>query len=209
MSEYFSHSSISNSDLKKLKERLGLSRPAPDNIELIFTFGSRFHQGILEPHLLTDEDKASKDYPTIQEMSKTFWRDPFCRDFVMAPDFKREHEFYDTLTVAGMTIDARCKADGYREKRKFFLELKSTACESQKSFEAAMLDLDYDQACAHYMLTSRCDVALIVGISKKKPDRLFRRIVKKYDDWYLNGEQKLINTLKLLLEVSPEDVRMV
>lgn len=209
MSEYFSHSSISNSDLKKLKERLGLSRPAPDNIELIFTFGSRFHQGILEPHLLTDEDKASKDYPTIQEMSKTFWRDPFCRDFAMASDFKREHEFYDTLTVGGMQIDARCKADGYREKRKFFLELKSTACESQKSFEAAMLDLDYDQACAHYMLTSRCDVALIVGISKKKPDRLFRRIVKKYDDWYLNGEQKLIDTLRLLISVSPEDVRMV
>ena len=209
MSEYFSHSSISNSDLKKLKERLGLSRPAPDSIELIFTFGSRFHKGILEPHLLTDEDKASKDYPAIQEMSKTFWKDYFCRDFALSKDFKREHEFYDTLTVDGMQIDARCKADGYREMRKFFLELKSTACESQKSFEAAMLDLDYDQACAHYMLTSRCDVALIIGISKKKPERLFRRIVKKYDDWYLNGEQKLINTLKLLLEVSPEDVRMV
>lgn len=209
MSEYFSHPSLSNSDLKKMKERLGLTRPAPENLELIFAFGSLFHAAILEPYTVTEEQKQSKDYPLAKAMSATFWRDPFCRDFAMASDFKREHEFYDTLTVEGMTIDARCKADGYREKRKFFLELKSTACESQKTFEAAMLDLDYDQACAHYMLTSRCDVALIVGISKKKPDRLFRRIVKKYDDWYLNGEQKLINTLKLLLEVSPEDVRMV
>lgn len=206
---YFDHPSLSNSDLKKMKERLGLTRPAPENLQLIFEFGSLFHKSILEPHLVTDEEKRKDDYPLAQEMSKTFWRDQFCRDFAIASDFKREHEFYDTLIVEGMTIDARCKADGYREKRKFFLELKSTACESQKSFEAAMLDLDYDQACAHYMLTSRCDVALIVGISKKKPDRLFRRIVKKYDDWYLNGEQKLINTLKLLLEVSPEDVRMV
>ena len=206
---YFDHDSLSNSDLKKMKERLGLTRPAPENLQLIFEFGSLFHKSILEPHLVTDEEKRKDDYPLAQTMSKTFWKDAFCRDFAMAPDFKREHEFYDTLTVGGMTIDARCKADGYREKRKFFLELKSTACESQKSFEAAMLDLDYDQACAHYMLTSRCDVALIVGISKKKSDRLFRRIVKKYDDWYLNGEQKLIDTLKLLIQVSPEDVRMV
>lgn len=206
---YFSHPSLSNSDLKKMKERLGLTRPAPENLQLIFEFGSLFHACILEPHTVTEEQKQSKDYGLAKQMSATFWNDKFCRDFAMASDFKREHEFYDTLTVGGMQIDARCKADGYREKRKFFLELKSTACESQKSFEAAMLDLDYDQACAHYMLTSRCDVALIVGISKKKPDRLFRRIVKKYDDWYLNGEQKLIDTLKLLISVSPEDVRIV
>jgi hypothetical protein len=206
---YFSHPSLSNSDLKKMKERLGLTRPAPENLQLIFEFGSLFHASILEPHTVTEEQKQSKDYALAKQMSATFWNDKFCRDFAMAVDFKREHEFYDTLTVGGMTIDARCKADGYREKRKFFLELKSTACESQKSFEAAMLDLDYDQACAHYMLTSRCDVALIVGISKKKSDRLFRRIVKKYDDWYLNGEQKLIDTLKLLLQVSPEDVKMI
>lgn len=206
---YFDHGNISNSDLKKMRERLGLTRPAPMNLELIFAFGSLFHKSILEPNLVTDEEKRKDDYPLAQEMSKTFWRDPFCRDFAMAPDFRREHEFYDTLEVAGMRIDAKCKADGYREKRKFFLELKSTACTSQKDFEAAMIDLDYDQACAHYMLTSKCDVALIAGISKKKPDRLFRRIVKKYDDWYLNGEQKLIDTLKLLNQYSPEDIRMI
>jgi hypothetical protein len=206
---YFDHPSISNSDLKRFKERLGLSRPAPENLQLIYSFGTKFHAGILEPHLITDIDKVAEEYQTIWKMQETFWKDPMCRDFVMAKDFKREHEFYDTLTVENMQIEARCKADGYREKMKFFLELKSTACETQKAFEAAMLDLDYDQACAHYMLTSRCDVALIVGISKRKTERLFKRIVKKYDDWYLGGEQKLIDTLKLVIQYSPDDVKIL
>lgn len=206
---YFDHPNLSNSDLKKLKERLGLMREPPANLQLIFEFGSLFHRAILEPHLITDEDKAKADYKLAKEMSDRFWRDYLCRDFALAPDFRREHEFYDVLEVGNMQIEAKCKADGYRERRKFFLELKSTACTTQKDFEAAMIDLDYDQACAHYMLTSKCDVALIVGISKKKPDRLFRRIVKKYDDWYLNGEQKLIDTLKLLYQYSPEDIKIV
>jgi len=206
---YFDHDNLSNSDLKKMKERLGLTRPAPENLQAIFEFGSTFHKAILEPHLVTEEEKKGDNFNLALTMSKVFWRDYFCRDFAMAKDFQREHEFYETLTVDGMQIDAKCKADGYRSKQKFFLELKSTACTTQKGFEAAMLDLDYDQACAHYMLTSRCDVALIVGISKRSPYNLFRRIVKKYDDWYLNGEQKLIDTLKLLVQYSPEDVRMV
>lgn len=209
MSDYFSHDSISNSDLKKFKERLGMYRAAPENLQAIFDFGSIFHSTILEPHTVTDEQKGTPDYPLAKRMSSTFWKDYFCRDFALAKDFKREHEFYDTLTVNGMQIDARCKADGYRSKMKYFLELKSTACETQKAFEQAMLDLDYDQACAHYMLTSRCNVALIIGISKRKPEKMFRRIVKQYDDWYLMGEQKLIDTIKLLKEFSPEDVRMV
>ena len=186
-----------------------MSRPAPENLEAIFEFGTMFHCTILEPHAVKEEWKIADNYNLAIEMSKTFWHDKICRDFVMAKDFKREHEFYDTLTLDGMQIDARCKADGYREKMKWFMELKSTACTTQKSFEAAMLDLDYDQACVHYMLTSRCNVALIAGISKREPDKLFRRIVKKHDDWYLMGEHKLGVTLKLVSEYSPEDVRQL
>ena len=203
---YFEHPFLSNSDLKKLKQQLGMLREPPENLQAIFEFGSLFHGTILEPHIVTDAQRRSDDYPLAKAMAETFWRDELCRYFIMAKDFHREHEFYDTLEVAGMQMKAKCKADGYRSKMKFFLELKSTACESQKAFEQAMLDLDYDQACAHYMLTSKCDVALIVGISKRKPERLFKRIVKKHDDWYLGGEQKLIDTLKLVRSYSPEDV---
>ena len=208
-SNYFSHSSISNSDLKKFKERLGLSRPAPENLQLIFEFGNLFHRSILEPHLITDEDKKADGYKLAQEMSKRFWQEEMCRDFAMAKDFKREHEFYEKLTVDGMQIDARCKADGARTKMKFMLELKGLAADSQRAFESALIDMDYDQACAHYLLTSGYDVMLIIAISKKKPDRLFKRIVKKYDDWYLGGEQKLIDTLKLVTQYSPQDVKIL
>lgn len=184
-------------------------RAAPENLQAIFAFGTLFHSSIVEPHLITEADKNFEGYELAQAMSRTFWKDKVCRDFALSKDFKREHEFYDTLTVDGMQIDARCKADGCRTKMKWILELKGLAVDTQKAFEESLIDLDYDQAVAHYLLTSKYNLELIVGISKRHPDRLFKRIVKQYDDWYLNGEQKLIDTIKLLKEYSPEDVRMV
>lgn len=209
MSEYFSHPSISNSDLRKFKERLGLSRPSPENLQAIYDLGTLFHESILEPHLITEDKEASENYRLTKAMSKRFWKDPLCRDFVLAKDFRREYEFYDILTVSGMQIDARCKMDGARTKMKWALELKGLSVTTQKAFEESLIELDYDQAVAHYMLTSKYSVEIIVGISKKDPDKLFKRIVKKYDDWYLNGEQKLIDTLLKLKDFSPEDVRLV
>ena len=206
---YFDHPNLSNSDLKRFKERLGLSRPAPDNLQAIFDFGTLFHKSILEPHLITEEDKKSDDYKLAQAMSKRFWKDPICREFVMAKDFRREHEFYEPLTVNGIQIEARCKMDGARTKVKFILELKGLSVTTQKAFEESLIDLDYDQAVAHYMLTSKYPLELIVGISKRDPDKLFKRIVKQYDDWYLGGEQKLIDTLYKLKDYSPEDVKIV
>jgi hypothetical protein len=206
---YFDHPNLSNSDLKKFKERMGLSREAPPDLQAIFDFGNLFHKSILEPHLITDADKTKEGYELAQAMSKTFWKDPMCRDFAMAKDFKREHEFYESLEVAGMRIDSRCKMDGARIKMKWQLELKGLRAATQKEFETALIDLDYDQAIAHYLLTSGYNTALIVGISKRNPDRLFKRIVKKHDDWYAWGEEKLIKTLRLLRDYSPEDVVMV
>jgi hypothetical protein len=209
MSDYFSHPFLSNSDLKRLKQQLGMLREPPENLQAIFDFGTLYHKSILEPHLVTDEEKKSSDYKLAKEMSTRFWQDEMCRHFIMAKDFKREHEFYEPLKVGGMQVNARCKADGARTKVKFMLELKGLAADTQKAFEESLVAMDYDQACAHYLLTSGYDVMLIVAISKRKPERLFKRIVKKYDDWYLGGEQKLIDTLKLVQTYSPEDILTV
>lgn len=206
---YFDHPHISNSDLKKFKQQLGMLREPPENLQAIFEFGNLFHKSILEPHLVTDEEKKSSDYKLAKAMSTRFWQDEMCRHFIMSKDFKREHEFYEPLTVGGMQVNARCKADGARTKMKFMLELKGLAADTQKAFEESLVAMDYDQACAHYLLTSGYDVMLIVAISKRKPERLFKRIVKKYDDWYLMGEQKLIDTLKLVRSYSPEDILIV
>lgn len=177
----------------------------PENMQPIFDFGSLFHKVILEPHLVTDEDRANKDYPLAEKMAKTFFADEICRSFILAKDFEREFEVYDKLTVGPHTINARCKFDGIRTKLRWGLELKGLAVDNQKAFEEALLRLDYDQGICHYQILGKCSVTLIAGISKRKPDRIFKRIVKQYDEFYLGGEQKLIDILGELRTYSPED----
>ncbi len=208
MSDYFGHPFISNSDLKHFKQNLGMSRELPVNLQAIFEFGSLFHRIILEPNLITDEDKNHPDFSKAERMKDTFWKDQLCRSFIMATDFSREHEIYDTLEVGGMRIQARCKADGIRTQLRFLLELKGLNVSTEKAFQDSLINFDYDQAAVHYMLTSKCELTLIAGISKKK-DVMFKRIVKRHDDFYLGGEQKLIDCLKLLKDFSPDDVVMV
>lgn len=208
MGDYFGHENISNSDLKKFKTNLGGGREAPANLQAIYDFGSLFHRSILEPHLITKEDREHPDFKLAERMQKTFWRDELCRNFMMASDFSAEVEFYDTYEVGGMRIKARAKADGHRSKLGFFMEIKGLNVDTEKAFQAALLNFDYDQAAVHYMLTSKCNVCLLPGISKKK-DVMFKRIIKKHDDFYLGGEHKLIETLKQLHQYSPEDVEIL
>lgn len=202
---YFTHEYISNSDLKSFKQKLGLSHPMPENMQPIFDFGTLFHKVILEPHLVTDADKASPDYKLASKMGETFFKDEICRNFILAADFEREHECYNPITVGPYTIMARCKFDGLRTIMRWSIELKGLAVNTKKAFEEALQRLDYDQGTAHYQLTGDVNVTLIVGISKKRPELLFKRIVKRHDDFFAWGEQKLIDILGKLKEFSPED----
>lgn len=209
MSAYFENSAISNSDLKHFKQNLGMTRELPVDMQPIFAFGTLFHKTILEPHLVTQEEKASELYPLAVKMQMRFWEDSLCRDFVMAQDFHREHEFYDTLEVGGMRIQARCKADGYRSGIRYFMELKGLKVSTERAFQEALINFDYDMGAAFYILTAKTPVAIIPAISKKNPKLMFKRIVKQYDDFYLGGEQKLIDALTLLRQYSPSDVTLV
>jgi len=205
---YFDHSSISNSDLRAFKLKMGLAREMPNGMDAIYEFGRIFHATILEPHTITEEDKQHPDYPLALKMAKRFWKDETCRSFMMAKDFKREKEFYEPLKVDKYEINARCKMDGARTSLRWMLELKGLNITTQKAFDESLVALDYDQAVAHYQLTAKYPLTLIVGISKRNPELMFKKIVKQYTDWYLDGEQKLIDTLKLLREWSPDDVRL-
>ncbi len=205
---YFDHSAISNSDLKKFMQNLGLTRELPVNLQAIFAFGTLFHKTILEPNLVTREEKESEDYVLAMKMQMTFWEDSLCRDFVMAHDFQREKEFYDTLEVGGMRIQARCKADGFRSSIRYFMELKGLKVSTDRAFQEALVAFDYDMGIVFYMLTAKADVAIIPAISKKNPKLMFKRIVKKHDEFYAGGEEKLIHCLNQLRQFSPEDVQL-
>lgn len=209
MSTYFDHASISNSDIQKFLQQIGLKREMPANIQQIYDFGTEFHAGILEPHKKNDLVVTADQRKLIEDMAATFWRDKMCRDFAMAKDFQREMEVYDTLEVGGMRIAARCKFDGARPSIGMGLELKGVKVSSQKQFEDCLEALDYDRAIAHYLLTSKYPWDLVLGISKVYPDRLFKKIVKKHDEFFVGGEEKLRQALILLRDYSPSDVQLI
>jgi hypothetical protein len=206
---YFSHPYLSNSDLKDFGKKIGIEREMPANMEAIFSFGTLFHKVILEPNRVTDEDRKHPDYALADKMRLRYWEDPIARMVINGHDFEREHEFYATVQVGGMEYNARCKADGYRNGISTLLELKGLRVTHQKGFEEALLNFDYDRAAVHYMLTSKCDKVLIVGISKSDPKKLFRKVVKKHDEFYAWGEEKLKDRLRLLYQYSPDDVRLL
>lgn len=209
MSNYFNHSAISNSDIQKFLTQIGLKREMPANIQQIYSFGTEFHCGILEPHKRNDLVITLDQRKLIERMADTFWADKMCREFAMAKDFQREMEVYDSLEVGGMRIAARCKFDGARPPLKIGLELKGVKVSSQKQFEECLGALDYDRAVAHYQLTAKYEWTLVVGISKSHPERLFKKIVKRYDNFYAEGEEKLRQALILLRDYSPDDVELI
>lgn len=203
MSDYFKHSYISNSDLKDFKKKIGQAWEDPLNLQEIFDFGTLFHATILEPHLA---DKTHEDYELALKMRDTFWKDAACRMFASANDFHREKPFYEKVQVGPYKVALRCKCDGVRLRTGVYLELKGLNVSSEKAFREALVRYDYDQACAHYMITGGFRMALIVGISKKDPRQLYKWFVKRHDNFFLEGEEKLIQVLELLKQYSPEDV---
>lgn len=183
-----------------------MAHEEPENLQEIFDFGSLFHALILEPHIA---DMAYKDIQLALEMRDTYWKDPVCRQFSMASDFSREKAFYEERQVGPYKVKLRCKADGARERVKFLLELKGLKSKSEKEFRSALTRMNYDQAVAHYLITTGYETELIAGISKSDPRKMFKWICYRHDEFYMAGEQKLIDDLTLLRQYSPDDVVLV
>lgn len=207
---YFDHPYISNSDIKAFLKSQGKGFEDPENLQLIFDFGSYFHSSILEPHLQPSELLSKDDVALAHQMRDTFWKDPLLRYFVTSDDFHREKAYHEKeVKVGPYVVKLKCKCDGVRLRTKTFLELKGLNVGSEKEFREALVRYEYDQAAAHYMLTGDFERGIVVGISKRNPKLLWKWFVKRHDEWYNQGEQKLIDDLTIIREFSPEDVRLV
>lgn len=220
MSDYFKHEYISASDLKSFISKMGSGTEAPANLQEIYDMGTLFHVAILEPFKIQKVEggyevqgceglMSEEDYQLAMAMKDTFFKDDFCRMLIGRADFQREKEFYNTVTVGGMSYEGRCKADGACEGIGLLMELKGLKLVTQKAFEAAIERLHYDLSVTHYMLTSRTKIIPIIGISKINPRLMFKKIVKQYDETYALGEEKLKAVLRQWREISPEDIRLV
>lgn len=200
---YFDHPYASNSNIKEISDRY-YGRQKPGNIDTIFDFGSAFHAGILEPHKADLTNVSEEDQELIKEMAATFWRDEMCRNIAMVSDFRREHEFYrkDRFGLVG----AKCKCDGESKKLRLILELKGLSVSSEKQFRESIEHLSYDQGAAWYLnVTDSSGVVirpnyehkLIVGISKKQPDLMFKLLINRDHVLYKIGMVKVIGGVKI------------
>lgn len=195
---YFAHHYASNSDLKKIVSRHE-GHVEQDNLQLIFNFGTEFHAGILEPHKANWDNVTVEQRLLIEKMSKTFWKDEMCRSIAMAPDFRREHEFYRSNRFG---VGARCKTDGDSKKMKVILELKGLSVTSEKQFKESILHLSYDQGATWYLNTASSpahtyDYKLIAGISKKDPDLMFKLLIGRDHEFYKFGLTKVEKAVAL------------
>lgn len=180
---------VSNSELKKVVSMVE-GKVDQGNLDVIFNFGTGFHQGILEPHKNQEMTLSSKEVIMISQMRKTFWNDRLCRDFIMMADFRREHEWYRYDN--GWGIPARCKMDGSSKMVSTILELKGLKVSSNKAFLEAIDRFDYDQGAAWYLDTTKIfRQCLIVAISKIDPDMLFKVLIDRDHKFYKQGIEKL------------------
>lgn len=209
---YFDHHYISNSDLKKVRKMVDPKFDDPADLEEILKFGTLVHALIFEPH---KADPNHKDYGLAVDMSKTFFNDPMCRDFIHLHDFEREKEFYNPPEGYNKAEDeevgvdgvyARCKMDGSSFGLKTVMEFKGLSCESEKSFEAAMDRFDYDMGLAWYLDVSGYQRCLMVGVSKKSPKRIFKRIADRNHPYYRSGRKKIVQHIEILKELVGDGV---
>lgn len=198
---YFEHPYASNSSLKEVVARHN-GKTKPENIQLLYDFGTEFHAGITEPHKMNVDKITPEQVQLIADMRRTFWKDDLCRQIAMTPDFRREHEFYRKDRFG---VGAKCKTDGDSRKLKVILELKGLGVTTEKAFRDSLLHLDYDQGAAWYLnvatnisgiqldIKHSCYYAykLIVGISKKDPGLLFKMLIDWKHPFYKSGLQKV------------------
>jgi hypothetical protein len=189
---YFGHHYASNSDIKEIVAR-SENRQKPENIQDLYDMGTETHSGVIEPHKMRVGVLDQDQIELINVMSKTFWKDKMCRDIMMAKDLRREYEFY-RVNRFGLQ-GARCKADSESKRLQVCLELKGLGVTTEKGFRDSIMHHDYDQATAWYLNTMTgyhfYRYQLIVGLSKKQPDLLFKMLIDRNHQFYKSGMEKV------------------
>lgn len=183
---YFDHHFVSNSDLKLLRAKVDPKFKPLVNLDEIYTAGTLNHHALIEPY---KADKAHPKYELACTMAKTVLKDKICARIILAADFRREWEWY-RLKVHGLK-GVRCKTDGSSKMFSVIFEYKGLAVSTENAFEEAIHHFDYDQAIAWYMPIVRHKHYLLAGVSKKHPDRLFKRLIDEYHPLYKSGAEKV------------------
>jgi hypothetical protein len=181
---------VANSDLKEIMDR-HYGKTKLDNLEEIFAFGSLFDALVLEPHKANlSHDKLER----AKEMRSVLFRDDLIQKIFHLPDFRRQHEFYRLNTFD--LVGTKCKCDGESKMMDMVFELKGLSVANDKQFEEAIDHLNYDQASAHYLETTKRKHYIIAGAGKKV-NKVFKRYIDRNSPIYQRGLEKVKASVKI------------
>jgi len=163
-----------------------------------YRYGALFDAVVTEHHKLdlirnvildTDYSFTKSEYETTKMMRASFMSDQFCAGLMKTSVL--QHEVYSTLTLTwnkiNFTIFFRGKLDFFIEKLRIVVDLKSTAATSQNQFESACEQFGYWRQMVVYMLLTGSEKAVLIGVSKSRPYKVFKIHIVKGDDRWNKG----------------------
>lgn len=215
-SNYRSFPAVSNSDLSEI-EKYWMPEHIRLDLEKAYANGTLIDAMITEPNkvdffkLKVEGEKyqySAEEFERAREMKKSFYKDPFCSQFVKQCKF--QHISYNSAFPVEygsvkFTVPAKCKWDLFRPDIDLSGDIKSTVCTTQKQCEEVVRHFSYDRSRAWYMDLENRNNDILIFISKvnfkifkvpiKRGDALYRDGKKKYQDlafkwWYLFGDLK-------------------
>lgn len=195
---YYSRLEVSNSDLGWLDDQLS-GRDQRDATEA-YLDGSLLDAMITEQHrvnyfkrTLDGQPFKKARFDTSVAMKQACWQDEFFKTIIVGADTQKitivkdkefEYEGYK------FKVDIRCKWDIWRPDVNYGGDLKSTAAQTQREFEAACYHFNYDRQRWFYMNAQDSQRDFIIGISKIKPHRVFKVFINRESEFYKSGERK-------------------
>lgn len=196
---YYSRPEVSNSELGWL-EKYWLPQQIVIDLEQAYRFGSLVDAMITEPEQV-DYFKYSvcgtlyskEEFDKAAAMKKAFFNDQFCKSLSAQCEKQRvsaKNDWQINYEGFEFALDVRCKWDFFSPKIDLSGDLKTTACTTQKAFEASIHHYNYDRQAAFYMDIENKSNFIFIGICKTSPHKIFKVPVKRGGDLHNSGRAK-------------------
>lgn len=204
---YFSRTEVSNSDLSWLKLEL-LSSAERRDFQNAYRMGSLIDAMITEPERINyfrfqlndypepghNEQFTKEEFETCELMKKAFRNDEFCKSLLLQSTGQMVMSDTVAFDYCGFefSLRMRCKYDLWSYILKWGGDIKSTTATTQKQFEDAVRFFDYDRQRVEYMLISKAQRDMLIGISKVN-HKIFKVPITVGSELYQSGYDKLSN----------------
>lgn len=198
MLDYFAHPFCSNSKLTALAQELGLIPEYGGDANEAYRIGSLFDAVITEPDKLdlirgiifgTDYEFTSEEYKACIDMKKSLERNSIYKTFLgFNPNYQKEI-YQENFDFGEFKLNMRAKLDYFIPG--MVADLKSTVANSQKAFENACDLFGYWRQMWLYCQLTKSKKAMIFGVSKMKPYKVFVVNINEGDDNWKKGEREI------------------